>query len=90
MVKRERLECPYCTAYAIKPPSKDPDVSWLWSLPNNSPLHLYERETKEANTLGERLTIRLQDYMFVRITRDELKEILELERRAITKVKGDK
>ena len=46
MSKRERLECPYCKAYAIKPPSKDPNVSWLWSLPNNSPFKQLQDDHK--------------------------------------------
>ena len=74
-----KADCPFCKAYAVKPPSSAPDVGWLWSLPNDSPFHLYERETKEANTLGERLTIRQQDYYFVRISRDEVEEITKLE-----------
>ena len=40
----ERIECPYCEAYAVKPPSKHVEDNPIWSLPNNSPFKSLEAE----------------------------------------------
>ena len=38
----DRIECPFCEAYAVKPPSKHVEDNPIWSLPNNSPLNQIE------------------------------------------------
>ena len=50
------ITCPYCKAVAVIPPSRDPDVDYLWILHADSPLKKLEAENKqlmsEINSLG--------------------------------------
>ena len=39
----DRIECPFCEAYAVKPPSKHVEDNPIWSLPNNSPLNEFDK-----------------------------------------------
>ena len=57
----QRIECPYCEAYAVKPPSRPVEDTPIWSLPNNSPLNKLEEKVAEQSQQRTQALGKLED-----------------------------